>query len=444
MNIAMISLGCPKNQCDADVLCATLLGAQHVLVPTIEEADVVIVNTCGFIESAKQEAIDHILEACAYKQANKDLKVIVTGCLAQRYGQEVMDEIPECDAVMGIGANTEIADVIARVGMGAKLVSLPDKQRLPIAGERVISTPSHYAYLKIAEGCNNNCHYCAIPLIRGPLRSRNFDETVAEAKWLAEQGVKEIIVVAQDITLYGTDTEGRPLLPDLLQEIEKIDGIKWIRLLYAYPEHITDELIVVMATSHKILPYIDMPIQHINDDVLRKMNRKGNRATILSAIERLRKQVPGIFLRSTVIAGHPGETEKQFEDLYYFIREAKIERLGCFAYSAEEGTISAGMPNQLSEEEKQKRADHIMQLQTGIMAERQATLVGTVQEVICDGFSTDNGMWVCRTKYDAPEIDGVCYVESDDLLKQGEFYLVKIENSDTYDLYGKVIEEETV
>lgn len=444
MNIAMISLGCPKNQCDADVLCATLLGENHVLVPTIEEADAVIVNTCGFIESAKQEAIDHILEACAYKKENDNLKVIVTGCLAQRYGQEIMDEIPECDAVMGIGANPDIADVVARVGMGAKLVSLPDKQKLPIAGERVISTPNHYAYLKIAEGCNNNCHYCAIPLIRGPLRSRPFDETIEEAKWLAKQGVKEIIVVAQDITLYGTDIEGHPLLPALLQEIEKIDGIQWIRLLYAYPEHITDELITVMANSPKILPYIDMPVQHINDDVLRRMNRKGNRATVLSAIERLRKGVPGIFLRSTVIAGHPGETDKQFEDLYYFVREAKIERLGCFAYSAEEGTISAGMPNQLPEEVKQKRADHIMQLQTGIMEEKQAALVGTIQDVICDGFNTDNGLWVCRTKYDAPEIDGICYVESGVPLKQGMFYKVKITNSDTYDLYGKMVGEETL
>jgi len=441
MNIAIVSLGCPKNQCDADVMAASLLQAGHALADKAEEADLILVNTCGFIESAKQEAIDNILEACKYKTQNEHLKVVVTGCLAQRYGQEMVKEIPECDAVVGIGANAQIAEIIEKLQTGEKVLALPEKEKLPIAGERIISTPIHYAYLKIAEGCTNKCHYCAIPLIRGKLRSRPFKETIEEAKWLAAQGVKEVILVAQDITAYGEDLTGERMLPNLLREIEQIESIRWIRLLYAYPERITDELIETMASSKKILPYIDIPIQHINSEVLTNMNRRGDRNTVISAVERLRAGIPNVCIRTTLISGYPGETEEQFEELLSFVKEYKIERLGCFAFSQEEGTVAAEMKNQVPIEVRINRAEKIMEIQADVMMQKQAELVGTIQEVICDEYNAENDVWICRTKRDAPEIDGVCYVKSDIELEIGNFYNVIVEDSDVYDLYASYVEE---
>ena len=440
MNIAIISLGCPKNQVDADVFCHALLKAGHRTVGDLAEADLVIVNTCGFIESAKSEAIENILMACAYKQQNPALKVIVTGCLAERYKQQIIAEMPEVDAVVGIGSNAALPAIVERVcGAGAGQVeSYGPKKDMPLGGARVISTPRHYAYLKIAEGCNNRCHYCAIPLIRGPLRSRPLADCVAEARWLAGEGVKELIVVAQDPTAYGEDW-GRPgAVCELLDELNKIDGLHWIRVLYAYPERITDAFIDALRRNDKVVPYLDLPIQHCDDTVLKQMNRRGGRAEIEDAIARLRAAIPGITLRTTLIAGFPGETEAQYAELCDFVKTVRFDRLGCFAYSAEENTVAAAMDGQLDEETKQRRADHIMELQAEISAQKQAEKVGTTLECICDGVDDETGMYLLRAPGDCPEIDGNVLTPADTPLETGAFYRVVITDSDTYDLYGYV------
>ena len=440
MNIAILSLGCPKNQVDADVFCHALLKAGHRTVGDLAEADLVIVNTCGFIESAKSEAIENILMACAYKQQNPALKVIVTGCLAERYKQQIITEMPEVDAVVGIGSNAALPAIVERVcGAGAGQVeSYGPKKDMPLGGARVISTPRHYAYLKIAEGCNNRCHYCAIPLIRGPLRSRPLADCVAEARWLAGEGVKELIVVAQDPTAYGEDW-GRPgAVCELLDELNKIDGLHWIRVLYAYPERITDAFIDALRRNGKVVPYLDLPIQHCDDTVLKQMNRRGGRAEIEDAIARLRAAIPGITLRTTLIAGFPGETEAQYAELCDFVKTVRFDRLGCFAYSAEENTVAAAMDGQLDEETKQRRADHIMELQAEISAQKQAEKVGTTLECICDGVDDETGMYLLRAPGDCPEIDGNVLTPADTPLETGAFYRVVITDSDTYDLYGYV------
>ena len=440
MKIALISLGCPKNQVDADVMCHALLKEGHTTTAFLEEADCIIVNTCGFIESAKTEAIENILEACSYKEQNPDLKVVVTGCLAQRYQKEIREQIPEVDAVVGLGSNAALPAILDRLATGGPQESDGPNTALALGGQRVISTPSHYAYLKIAEGCNHRCHYCAIPMIRGPLRSRPMNDCLGEARWLASEGVKELIVVAQDPTAYGNDWKKNSIC-ELLRELDKIDGIRWIRLMYAYPERITDELIEVMANSKKIVPYMDLPIQHCNEQILKSMNRVGGYAAIQSAVDRLRAAIPGITLRTTLIAGFPGETEEQFDELCRFVKELKFDRLGCFAYSAEENTVAATMPNQIPQEEKERRADLIMQIQTGIMAAKQAEKVGSTVTVMCDSFDEESGLYLCRTPGDAPEIDGCVCVNSDEPLRPGAFYEVAVEDSDLYDLFGTVVRE---
>ena len=393
MKIACISLGCPKNQVDLDGMVYTLLAAGHETVADIADADMVLVNTCGFIESAKTEAIENILEACSYKQQNPALKVVVTGCLAERYRSQIRTEIPEVDA-----------------------------------------------YLKIAEGCNNRCHYCAIPLIRGPLRSRDMDDCVAEARWLASEGVRELIVVAQDPTAYGEDWGKPGSICTLLDRLNEIDGIEWIRILYAYPERITDDFIAAMQRNGKVLPYLDLPIQHCSDEILRNMNRRSTKAELLEVIGRLRAAIPGITLRTTLIAGFPGETEAQFEELCEFVKAVEFDRLGCFAYSAEENTRAAAMEGQLDEETKARRAEIVMEIQTGIMARKQAEKVGQTLRVLCDGLDDESGLYICRTAADAPEIDGAVCVASDEPLYPGQFYNIRIEESDLYDLYGRVAE----
>lgn len=443
MKIALISLGCPKNQVDADVMCHALLAAGHTTTADLAGADVIIVNTCGFIESAKAEAIENILDACACKQQNPALKVVVTGCLAERYQAEIRKEIPEVDAVVGIGSNTALPAILERL---AGPYSRPEecygpKTDLPLGGKRVISTPAHYAYLKIAEGCNNRCHYCAIPLIRGPLRSRPLADCVAEARWLAGEGVKELVLVAQDPTAYGNDW-GKNSICELLDELGQIEGIRWLRILYAYPERITDELLAAMGRNEKVVPYLDLPIQHCNSRILKAMNRRGDRAVVESAVARLRAALPGVTLRTTLIAGYPGETEAEFDELCEFVKTVKFDRLGCFAFSPEEDTVAAGLPDQVPEEEKQRRADIIMRTQAEISAAKLAQKVGAALTVICDGVDEESGLYLCRSAADAPEIDGNVCVRSDEPLYPGEFYKVYIEESDLYDLYGYVVEEE--
>ena len=443
MKIACVSLGCPKNQVDLDGMVYTLLSAGHETVAEISDADVVLVNTCGFIESAKTEAIENILEACSYKQQNPNLKVVVTGCLAERYRDQIRAEIPEVDAVVGCASNSIIDQIVGRVAGGEQLETYGPKRDFPLGGKRVIGTPSHYAYLKIAEGCNNRCHYCAIPMIRGPLRSRDMDDCVAEAQWLASEGVKELIVVAQDPTAYGEDWGKPGSICALLDRLNAIDGIEWIRILYAYPERITDDFIAAMKRNQKVLPYLDLPIQHCNDEILHNMNRRSTRAELLEVIGRLRAAIPGITLRTTLIAGFPGETEAQFEELCEFVKEVQFDRLGCFAYSAEENTKAALMEGQLDQETKDRRAEIVMDIQTGIMARKQAEKVGQTLRVICDGLDDESGLYICRTMADSPEIDGAVCVASEEPLYPGHFYDVKIDQSDLYDLYGQVVGEST-
>ena len=437
MTIALISLGCPKNQVDADVMCRRLLEAGHTTTADLSEADMILVNTCGFIDSAKQEAIENILMACEYKQQNPDLKVVVTGCLAERYRSQILAEIPEVDGVVGLGSAEAIVSILARIAGGETVEGYGPKTALPLGGARVVSTPAHYAYLKIAEGCNNRCHYCAIPSIRGPLRSRTVEDCTAEARWLAGQGVKELIVVAQDVTAFGDD-RGENEICRLLDELQAVEGIEWIRLLYAYPERITDEFIAAMVRNPKVLHYLDMPIQHSDSRVLKSMNRKGDEQVIRSAAARLRAAMPDITLRTTLIAGYPGETEEEFARLQQFVREMRFDRLGCFAYSQEEGTVAAAMDGQLDEDTKQQRADSIMRIQTGIMAELQAEKVGRTLTVLCDGQDEESGLYLCRSTADAPDIDGAVCVASDEPLYPGEFYTVLVEESDEYDLYGRM------
>ena len=440
MKIAIVSLGCPKNQVDADVFCRALLADGHETVADPAQADAIIVNTCGFIQSAKEEAIENILLACGYKQQNPGLKVIVTGCLAERYKGEIAREMPEVDAVVGIGSNKALPEILRRVcseGTG-QVESYGPKTDMPLGGRRVISTPRHYAYLKIAEGCNNRCHYCAIPLIRGPLRSRPLEDCVAEAKWLAEEGVRELIVVAQDPTAYGEDWGKPGAVCELLDQLNAIEGLRWIRVLYAYPERITDAFIAAMQRNEKVVPYLDLPIQHCNDEILRNMNRRGGRKEIEDAIARLRAAIPDLTLRTTLIAGFPGETEEQYAELCDFVRTVEFDRLGCFAYSPEENTVAARMENQLDDETKQRRADHIMEIQAEISARKQAERVGRTLECICDGIDEESGMYLLRSKGDCPEIDGCVLTPGDVPLEIGAFYNVTVTDSDTYDLYGYV------
>ena len=343
------------------------------------------------------------------------------------------------DATIGIGCNADIAALVARALDGEKVEAFAKKTDLPLEGLRVISTPRHYAYLKIAEGCNNRCSYCAIPLIRGPLRSRRLEQVLEEARWLASEGVKELIVVAQDVTAYGDDL-GRNQTVELLDALNQVEGIHWIRLLYAYPERVTDDFIAAMARNDKVLPYLDLPIQHINSEILRSMNRKGDRETVLSAIRRLRAGIPGLTLRTTLIAGYPGETEEQFEELCEFVKETEFDRLGCFAYSQEEGTPAARM-EQLPLSVREERAARIMEIQAGVMARKQEEKLGAELEVICDGLDEETGLYACRSAADAPEIDAIVYVNSPDLpLEEGGFYRVQVEESDVYDLYARLEE----
>ena len=439
MKVTLVSLGCPKNQVDSDIIAHSLLKAGHRTTADMTEAHVCLINTCGFITSAKEEAIENIFNAVGARLENPKLKIIVTGCLAERYKDEILEDIPEVDAVIGIGSHDKILETMERVVKGEKLSCYGPKTNLDITRKRIISTPKHYAYLKIAEGCSNGCYYCAIPLIRGPHRSRPMESCIEEAKWLASEGVKEIIVVAQDITRYGEDLYKESKLAELVTEISKVEGIEWIRLMYAYPEKLNDEVINVIATNPKVLHYLDLPIQHINDRVLKSMNRKGGTEIIMSAINRLRAAVPDITIRTSLITGYPGETEEEFQQLYDFVKDIRLERLGCFAYSEEDGTKAAKM-EQMPVEIREERADRIMQLQTNIMAEKQAAMVGRDIEVIVDDYDDENELFICRSVYDAPEIDGEVYISGDNDVAVGEIYTVHITESDIYDLYGELVD----
>lgn len=439
--VGMVSLGCEKNRVDAEMLLHSLRERGFTLVEDVADADVAIVNTCGFIESAKQESIEEIIELGKLKDEGKIKKIIATGCLAQRYKEEISQNLPEVDAVVGIGANENIADIVEQVLADEKVETFPDKLLLPLDGKRIQSTPQYYAYIKIAEGCSNCCTYCAIPMIRGKFRSRKMENIISEATELANNGVKELIVIAQDTTKYGTDLYGEPSLAKLLKELCKIDGFKWIRVLYCYPENLTDELIDTIATEEKIVKYIDLPLQHCTQSVLERMNRKGSIEELKEKINKLRAKVPNITIRTTFITGFPGETEEDFNALAEFAKEMKFQRLGCFAYSQEENTKAATFPDQIDEEIKQKRADIIMEQQQLIMDEYCNQLLGQTVEVLCEGFDRYAECFFGRTQGDCPEVDGVVFFSAPDRRPQaGEFVKVKIDDYLGCDPIGEMIE----
>ena len=438
-SVGLVNLGCAKNQVDGEIMLAALQNAGYKIKDDAALADVAVVNTCGFINAAKQEAIDEILELARLKSEGKIRAIVVTGCLAERYREEIRKEIPEADAVVGIGADGDIVSVVGKVLGGEKEESFPDKTALPLCGERLLLTPSWSAYLKIAEGCSNRCSYCAIPMIRGGYRSRTMESIEQEARVLAENGAKELILIAQDTTKYGADLYGKLMLPELLRRLAKISGVKWIRILYGYPETITDELLETIAQEEKVVKYIDLPLQHCSEQVLRSMRRGGSRAQLTDLIRKMRVAVPGLVLRTTLIAGYPGETEEQFDELCSFVREMRFERLGCFAYSQEEGTTAAGLPDQIDEEEKQRRAEAVMEIQMNIMQEQGERLTGKTLRVLTEGFDRYADCWFGRSYMDAPDVDGKIYFRSAGKKPvPGHFVKVKITDCIDGDLTGEV------
>lgn len=437
--IGMISLGCPKNQVDTERMLAELDKNEFEIVDCYEGADAVIVNTCGFIDEAKREAIENILDMAQLKEEGIVRKIIVTGCLAQRYKQEIFDEIPEVDAVVGIGANGSIADIAKRVISGENIYEMPDNTELPLVGERLLTTPEHWAYLKVADGCSNRCTYCAIPSIRGDFRSVEFETLVDEAKALADAGTKELILIAQDTTNYGMDLYGKLRLPELLDALCEIDGIEWIRLLYCYPDKITDELLETMARQPKVLHYIDLPLQHADDKILKAMNRRGDSAYLRDTIARIRKAMPDAVIRTTFIIGFPGEGEEEFENLAEFVNEIEFDRLGCFSYSAEEGTPAASFEDQIDSETKLRRGEIIMNDQYEIVQLKNEERVGKTYRVIVEDYDGYTDSYSGRTYMDAPEIDGKIMFTSDKHYNNGDFTEVEVISFDEYDLIGKDI-----
>lgn len=439
IKVGMVSLGCPKNQCDAELMLAKIREAGYRLVPEAGLADVVVINTCGFIQSAKEEAIEEILEAVSRKNDGINKKIVVTGCLAQRYREEMDAEFPEADAILGLSENARIAEVIRRVMDGERIIDFGQPEGHCMEGARLLSTLPHTAYLRIADGCDNRCTYCAIPGIRGRFRSRPIENVLAEAEKLVGDGVKELILVAQDTTRYGADLYGRLALPELLKRLCALD-VKWIRLLYCYPERMTDELIETIASEEKICKYIDLPLQHCDGEILREMNRSGDRESLTALIEKLREKIPGLTLRTTLMVGFPGETEAQFTELAEFANDVRFERLGCFAYSAEEGTPAADFPDQVADAEKEHRAEILTEQQEIRAAEDCAARVGAVTEVVVEGYDRYSGTFFGRDESMAPEIDGMIYFTSAEKRAIGEFLPVRITDVLDGNLLGEAAE----
>ena len=439
--IGMVSLGCAKNQVNAEQMLFLLQQAGFEVTGDPDGCDLAVVNTCGFIDSAKQEAIDNILALGQLKEAGRLGKILVTGCLAQRYQEEIIREMPEVDGILGTGSYYDIVAAVKKVLAGRQVLQFDDIDAPIDETDRILTTPEHYAYLKIAEGCDNHCSYCIIPQLRGRYRSRELDDVLYEARRLAQDGVKEIIVVAQDITRYGIDLDDHELLlPKLLRELCKIDGIHWVRLHYLYPEVLTDEMIDVIAEEPKIVKYIDLPIQHINNEILRKMNRRGDKEFLEGMFRKLRERIPGVVLRTSLIAGLPGEGEEEFEELCQFLREFKLERVGAFVFSPEEGTLAATMEYPPHEVAVQ-RAERLTEIQSRIMDEYNETLMGATMEVLCEGYDPDEDAYFGRSYGDSHDIDGKVWFASEETVKVGQFVNVVI--TDVYDgeLIGEVEEE---
>lgn len=441
--IGIVSLGCAKNRVDAEMMLFTLKNAGYQIVDDPAAADAVIVNTCGFIEAAKQESIDEILELAQLKKEGRIQAIVVTGCLSQRYQEQVMQQLYEVDAVVGIGANALIAQIVEDCLNGKKVECFPDKLRMPLSGGRLQSTPPYYAYLKVADGCDNCCSYCAIPLIRGKFRSRPVEEIVQEAKTFAACGVKELIVIAQDTTRYGEDLYGTLMLPALLQELCKIDGVRWIRLLYCYPDRITDELLHLIAKEEKIVKYLDLPLQHCSADILKAMNRRGDRESLTALIRKIRHTVPGIVLRTTLITGFPGETQQDFEELSAFVNEIGFERLGCFAYSQEEDTPAAAFAGQIDEKIKNRRQEIIMEQQHTIMERYCQGLLSRTLDVLVEGFDRYAECFFGRSAADAPDVDGkVFFTCNESKPKPGQFVKVRICDYLDCDPIGELVQKD--
>lgn len=437
--IGMISLGCPKNQVDAEHMLALMDAEGWEIVDYVDGCDAVIVNTCGFIDDAKKEAIENILDMVELKKEGVISKIIVTGCLAQRYKDEIVKEIPEVDAVIGIGANGDIIKTVEEVMSGVDTIeNYPPQCDLPLEGQRILTTPHYWAYLKIGEGCSNRCTYCTIPSIRGNMRSRSMENVIDEAKQLAESGVKELILIAQDTTSYGLDLYGELKLPELLNELCKIDSIEWIRLLYCYPDRITDELIETMKNQEKVVNYIDLPLQHADDKILKAMNRRGDQALIRNVISKLRTEIPDIVIRTTFIVGFPGEGEEEFETLAEFVNEIEFDRLGVFTFSPQEGTPAFDMEDQVDEDIKTRRGEVIMQDQYSIMEEKNNEKIGKTYRVVVEDYDGYSDSYTGRTYMDAPEIDGLVKFTSHKDLDIGDFVDVEIFDVEDYDLIGEV------
>ena len=436
--IGVISLGCAKNQVNCEQMMYRLQEAGHEILPDVTGADVVLINTCGFIDSAKSEAIDHIIAMGQLKEAGVVGKILVTGCLSQRYQKEILEEMPEVDGLLGTGSYGDVVPAVEALLEGKPVASFGDIHQPEVETGRVLTTPQHYAYLKIAEGCDNHCAYCVIPSLRGRYRSRQMDDVLYEARNLAADGVKELIVVAQDITRYGTDIYGKRSLARLCCELAKIDGVEWIRLHYLYPDQFDDELIDELASNNKVVKYLDIPIQHINNAILKRMNRRGTGDEIRELFKTLRERIPGLVLRTSLIAGLPGEGEAEFEELCTWLREVRLERVGVFPFSPEEGTPAAVMTDRCEPDEAQRRADLILELQAGIMDDYNAACIGRDMTVLCE-HRAKSGMCSGRTYADSPEIDGTVYFTG--AARPGDMVTVHITGCDDGDLAGEQIHE---
>ncbi len=440
MRILFISLGCDKNLVDTEVMLGMLASRGYQMTDDENEADIIVVNTCCFIHDAKEESIQNILEMAEYKKGGRLKALIVTGCLAQRYRQEVLEEIPEVDAVLGTASYDKILETIDQVLGGGTAVTMADVDILPqVETKRLVTTGGHFAYLKIAEGCDKHCTYCIIPKIRGSFRSVPMETLLDEARYLAEGGVKELILVAQETTLYGRDLYGRKMLPELLRELCKIEGICWIRILYCYPEEITDELIQVMKEEKKICHYVDLPIQHANDEILKRMGRRTTKQELKDIIFKLRREIPDICIRTTLITGFPGETSRQHEELLEFVEEMEFDRLGVFTYSPEEDTPAASMPGQVEEEIKEERQAELMELQQEIAFGQAERMTGREVLVMIEGKIADENAYVGRTYRDAPNVDGLIFVNTEEELMSGDFARVQVSGAVDYDLIGGIV-----
>lgn len=443
IKVGMVSLGCSKNLVDSERMLYKLKKHGYKLVTEPGLADIAVVNTCGFIQSAKEEAIETILELAKLKEDGSLKKIVITGCLTERYREEAAELFPEADAVIGIGNNKDIVDVLDHVLANERYIDFAPKLDAELTGERIISTLPFFSYLKIAEGCSNCCAYCAIPQIRGKFRSVPMEDVLSEARWLAENGVTELVVIAQDTTRYGEDIYGGSKLPELLRELCKIDGLKWIRTLYCYPEKITDELLDVIASEEKLVKYLEIPIQHCDGELLSRMNRWGSEEELEALFSHIREKIPGVILRTTLITGFPGETEEKFSRLAEFVQKIRFDRLGCFAYSREEGTKAAEFPDQIDEETAAHRADIIMEQQTLISCENNQNLLDKELEAVVEGFDRFGECWFGRTRADAPDIDGKVFFTSENPLEIGDYVRIRITDTLDYDLIGEVISNES-